>query len=286
MRVLVTGAKGFIGRHLVRELLGRDHEVGLNDKRWGMSTADPGWLDHEVTRNAELIVHLGAQCSTAASLRDPAGDFVDNALGTVNVAEASRRAGGVPIVYVSTVKVDPGPDGLVAPLGRSKLVGEEYLRLYHDLYGVRHVTLRPSTVYGPGQDGTADSGWVTWFARAALTGQRIELAGDGSQSRDVLYIDDFVALLVDIVEHFTEYSPPLCSRRYAVGGGVENEVSLNGLLAELGHKDVIYVPTPPGDLHRVVTNNARVSAVRGWAPSVGWRDGLARTMEWLKGEMA
>lgn len=286
VRVLVTGAAGFIGQHTSRALHDRGHILRRMDKRWGNPTSDPQTA--RLVEGCDVVVHLGAQCSTAASLRDPAGDFVDNALGTVNVAEASRLAGGVPILYVSTVKVAPGHDGLVAPLGRSKLVGEEYLRLYRDLYGLPSVILRPSTVYGPRQDGTSDAGWVTWFAKAALTGQQIKLAEDGSQTRDILFVDDFVALLLDITENFAAYREAVDSwpsEPFEVGGGPANEVPLLGLLNALNYRNVVLVPRPPGDLQRVVMNNARVSAVRGWVPTVGWREGLARTVRWLKGEL-
>jgi nucleoside-diphosphate-sugar epimerase len=302
VRVLVTGAAGFIGTHLCAALDGRGHHVVAVDKRWGGSTADLGGLLEEMQGSllaapavVDMVVHLGAQCSTSRSLADPVGDFVDNALGTVNVAEASRRAGGVPIVFTSTCKVAAGHDGRVAPLGLSKRVGEEYLRLYRQLYGVPSVILRPSTVYGPGQDGSAESGWVSWFARAVVSGLPIEVTGDGTQSRDVLFIDDMVALLVDVVEHFAAYDVA-GSRQpggvFEVGGGADNEVGLNRLLAELirgqpdFRSDVTYVDRPPGDLYQVVSDNKAVSAVTGWKPTVGWRDGLARTYEWMRAKVA
>ena len=283
MRVLVTGAAGFIGRHLVNALNRREHTtVGL-DKRWNVSTADLPDLGRFLAAAppVDLIAHLGAQCSTARSLADPVGDHTDNAKGTVNVAEVARR-GGMPVLYVSTVKVLPGHDGLIAPLGLSKRVGEDYLNLYRNLYGVPSVILRPSTVYGPGQRGTSESGWVTWFASAAVTHRRVEVAGDGTQSRDILYIADFVALLVDIIERFPAYATG--DGPYEVGGGPDNEVTLLGLLSELGHTGITHVPRLPGDLQRVVSDNTRVTSVAGWQPATAWRDGLARTLTHLRGE--
>jgi nucleoside-diphosphate-sugar epimerase len=284
VRVLVTGAAGFIGRHLVNALAAAGHiPVGI-DRRWGQSTADRVALDRVMRAHpVELIVHLGAQCSTARSLTDPVGDFVDNALGTVEVCEASRLAGGIPIVFTSTCKVIPGHDDRVAPLGMSKQIAEDYLGLYERLFNVPYVTLAPSTVYGPGQQASPEYGWVTWFAKAALTGQQIRVAGDGSQSRDILFLDDFVTLLVDIVEHFQAYRAH--SDSFDVGGGPANEVSLVGLLNELDYHNTVSVPRPMGDLQRVVSANSWLTDVRGWKPTVGWRDGLARTVEWLKGEI-
>ena len=279
MNILVTGAAGFIGGHLVTALETRGHWVVGADRRHGTSTTDIDRLRRAIGANEpELIVHLGASCSTSRSLQDPAADFHDNAIGTFNVAEAARLAGGIPVLFTSSVKVHPGEDGLIAPLGQSKAVGEQYLRLYGDLYGLPHVILRPSTVYGPGQDGTSESGWVTWFLRAILERQPITIYGDGSQSRDILHVDDFTALLVDQIEHFDAYQ----GGTYAVGGGPENEVSLLGLLEQFGYRNVVHAARLPGDLQRVVTDNAPVTAVRGWKPATPWYDGVRSTLEWME----
>ena len=283
MRVLVTGAAGFIGGHLYTELGLHGHTVTAADKSHGRSTSDLGFLQRLVDRvSPDVIAHLGASCSTSRSLEDPAADFHDNAIGTFNVAEAARRAGGIPVLFTSTVKVHPGADGKTAPLGQSKLVGEQYLRLYGDLYGLPHVILRPSTMYGPGQNGTSESGWVTWFLRAFWERRQITVHGDGTQSRDILYIDDFTRLLVDIVEHFDAYQ----GRTYDVGGGPDNEISLLDLLWGLEQSagvkpDVVYDERLPGDLQRVVTDNTAVSRVRGWKPAIHWADGVRRTLDWM-----
>lgn len=279
MNILVTGAAGFIGSHLVQALQKRGHTVTTMDKRHGTPTTILGYLMAIIKETQpDVIAHLGASCSTAVSLEDPARDFHDNAIGTFNVAEAARQAGNIPVVYTSTVKVNPGADGKIAPLGLSKRVGEDYLKLYGDLYGLPSVILRPSTVYGPGQDGSAEAGWVTWFLRAALERQQITIHGDGSQSRDILHVDDFTALLIDQAEHFDDYQ----GRTYEVGGGPANEVSLLGLLERIGYSDVRYAERLPGDLQRVVTDNSVVSAVRGWEPAVGWQQGVARTYQWME----
>lgn len=278
MRVLVTGSGGFIGRHLARALRERGHSVQGMDTKFGTPTTSMNSLRGFVERhNPDVIAHLGANCSTAVSLRDPVVDFRYNVEGTFNVCEASREAGGIPILFTSTCKVYRGADGKIAPLGASKRVAEEYLCMYQETYGVPSIINRPSTVYGPGQDGSSDAGWFTWFVNAALTNQKIKLAGDGSQSRDVLYIDDFVKLLVDQVENFDLYR----GFPYDVGGGATNEVSLNELLKALGYSNLEFVPRLPADLDRVVTDNTEVSRVNGWEPTTSWQEGLRRTKEWL-----
>ncbi|WP_225825582.1 NAD-dependent epimerase/dehydratase family protein [Streptomyces naphthomycinicus] len=284
MNILVTGSSGFIGGHLYDQLAARGHTPIPMDSWAGTPTTDLDCLLRTIEyHHAEMIAHLGASCSTSHSLTDPTTDFHDNAVGTFNVAEAARRAGDIPVLYTSTVKVYPGADGLVAPLGLSKKVGEEYLTLYRSLYGLPSVILRPSTVYGPGQTGTAESGWVTWFLRAFLTRQPITIHGDGTQSRDILHIADFTELLVDIVEHFPNYNR---AEPYDVGGGPANEVSLLDLIKALEDATGTQHPVThdarlPGDLQRVVTDNTAITAVRSWAPTTDWAAGVRETLDWL-----
>jgi nucleoside-diphosphate-sugar epimerase len=277
VRVIVTGAGGFIGGHLARSLRERGHDVWGMDRIFGTPTTSMNSMRLFVERySPDVIAHLGANCSTAVSLRDPSVDFRDNVQGTFNVCEASREAGGIPILFTSTCKVNPGADGKIAPLGASKRVAEEYLNLYQDTYGIPAIN-RPSTVYGPGQDGNSDAGWFTWFINAALTDQTIKLAGDGNQSRDVLYVKDFVELLIDQVENFDLYR----GGTYNVGGGRANEVSLNQLLEVLEYENVEHVPRLPADIDRVVTDNTKVSEVNGWHPTTDWISGMMATRGWL-----
>lgn len=278
VRVVVTGSGGFIGGHLARALRERGHDVSGMDKKFGTPTTSMNTMRYFVEKfRPDVIAHLGANCSTAVSLRTPTVDFVDNVQGTFNVCEASREVGGIPVLFTSTCKVHPGADGKLAPLGASKRVAEEYLKMYQDTYGVPAIINRPSTVYGPHQDGSSDAGWFTWFINAANTNQTIKLAGDGSQSRDVLYVSDFVKLLVDQVENFDLYQ----GGTYNVGGGASNEVSLNELLVALDYHNIEYVPRLPADLDRVVTDNGPVTNVHGWEPTTHWLEGMHQTREWL-----
>ena len=278
MRIIVTGSGGFIGGHLARALRERGHDVSGMDNKFGTSTTSMNTMRYFVEKfRPDVIAHLGANCSTAVSLRTPVVDFEYNVQGTFNVCEASREAGGIPILFTSTCKVYPGSDGKIAPLGASKRVAEEYISLYQNTYGIPAVINRPSTIYGPKQDGSSDAGWFTWFINAANTNQLIKLAGDGTQSRDVLYVADFVDLLVDQVENFDLYQGNI----YDVGGGAGNEVSLNELLSALDYDNIEHVPRLPADLDRVVTDNSRITNVHGWEPTTTWQEGMQTTREWL-----
>lgn len=271
MKILVTGSGGFIGGHLVRTLEEYGHIVYTIDIKDGVGTDNYSATRHFVERyQPDMIAHLGANCSTAISLRNPILDFQLNVQGTFNICEVSRKAGGIPILFTSTCKVHPGEDGLLAPLGTSKRVGEEYLNLYSSLYGVPVVINRPSTVYGPGQDGSKESGWVATFVEAAHTGQPLTLYGDGTQSRDILYIEDFVNLLVDQITNFSLY----VGGTYAVGGGRDNEVSLIQMLDHLRYTNIQFAPRLSADIQQVITDNTEVSRVNGWNPLWHWTDGV------------
>lgn len=286
MKVLVTGSRGFIGGYMVAALQARGHTVvGAGTRQEIGSTAV------RALRPVEVILHLGGQSSTARSLRDPVGDFVDNAMGTVEVAELARLL-HVPVVFSSTVKINTGVDGLITPLGRSKTTAEEYLRMYASLYGVPSIINRISTVYGPGQYPTADVGWVTWITHQAMRGQEVTIAGDGTQRRDILYITDLVRLLVDQVEHTDRWLQNGTVTYASVGGGRDNTLSVNELVNHLrdtyGDRFIVRrASLLPGELGQVqgLQYDPGDDVFAGWTPLVGWRDGIAQLRNWLTREV-
>lgn len=277
-RVLVSGSLGFMGQHLIKRLNELGYYTFGIDKKNFTSTSDWEYLERLKDWKPDFIVHLGANCSSQISLREPRMDFVDNALGTVNVCELSRLCGGIPIIFNSTMKVYPGEDGVIPPYGQSKLIGETYLRLYNQLYGVPYVINRPSSVYGPLQDGSDDGGWVTWFIKAKFTNQKINLYGDGTQSRDILYIDDMIDILVDEIKHFDLYK----NKDFDFGGGIENELSLNELLDYIDYHNTEFKPKLKGDVQRFICDNKKIHELTGWKPKVSWKEGVDETLEFFK----
>lgn len=267
-----------MGQHLIKKLNKLGYYTFGIDKKNFTSTSDWEYLERLKDWKLDFIVHLGANCSSQISLREPRMDFVDNALGTVNVCELSRLCGGVPIIFNSTMKVYPGEDGVIPPYGQSKLIGETYLRLYNQLYGVPYVINRPSSVYGPLQDGSDDGGWVTWFIKAKFTNQKINLYGDGTQSRDILYIDDMIDILVDEIKHFDLYK----NKDFDFGGGIENELSLNELLDYIDYHNTEFKPKLKGDVQRFICDNKKIHELTGWKPKISWKEGVDETLEFFK----
>ena len=276
-KVLVTGHEGFIGGHLYKRLdNGLDNVIGMDKKSYA-PTSSYGYLNNMIEFNEpDIIVHLGANCSTQISLRDPRMDFIDNVIGTFNVCEIARKY-DIPIIFNSTMKVYEGDDGIITPYGLSKRVGEDYITMYHELYGLEFIINRPSSVYGPGQEGSEDGGWFTWFIKACVQNKTITLFGDGTQTRDVLYIDDHIDLLVDQIENFDLYK----NNDYDFGGGPENVLSLNTLLETLDYSRIIEDKKLPGDVQHFANNNIAVGKVNGWSPKIHWQEGLERTKLWL-----
>jgi len=168
-------------------------------------------------READVIVHLAGQVAVTTSVVKPREDFEINALGTFNVLEAARLSERNPIVfYSSTNKVYGGMDDVEvaetptrwqykdlpfgcpetqpldfhSPYGCSKGAGDQYVRDYGRIYGLRTVVFRQSCIYGPRQFGVEDQGWVAWFVIAAVTGRPLAIYGDGKQVRDLLHVYD------------------------------------------------------------------------------------------------
>jgi nucleoside-diphosphate-sugar epimerase len=256
----ITGTNGFIGGELVRVCRALGFSVRCLPSKGSRWT----WEDPP-----SVLVHLGALGSTENSLADPMSYFEHNLRSTVDWLEFCREH-RTPIIFASTVKVYPGVDGRLTPYGLTKRAAEDYVRLYGDIYGVPFVINRISSVYGPTQVPTSKLGWFTWMIHAARTGQPITVHGDGSQSRDVLYIDDLIALLLDQIRHHDIYS----GMTLDVGGGLPGKVSINELLAELDYSGISYAELLPGELAHVLTDNTAVTDVRGWHPTVDWRTGL------------
>ncbi len=217
MRVLVTGGAGFIGSHLTDAFLARGDEVIVADD---FSSGRPARLDDQVTvhklsicdppalsaavtqAQPDLICHMAAQIDVRVSVDAPALDAGINVVGTVNVLEAARQAGARVIfassggaIYGREAPIPSREDVLPlpeSPYGIAKQCAEQYISLYNRLHGTRHSVMRLANVYGPRQDPTGDAGVIAIFCRAALEGRAPTIYGDGTQTRDYVYVGDVV----------------------------------------------------------------------------------------------
>jgi len=259
----------------------------------------------------DAVFHLAGQVAVTTSVQNPREDFEINALGTLNVLEAARLASTPPAVfYASTNKVYGGmeevrvveqptryayadfPNGIPetqlldfhSPYGCSKGAGDQYVRDYARIYGLKTLVFRQSAIYGPRQFGVEDQGWAAHFVIAAVLGRPITIYGDGKQVRDMLYIDDLVAAYLSALDQIDAVS----GRIYNIGGGPRNTISVwaeFGPLLErlLGKRlDVRYGDWRPGDQPVYISDISKVERELNWKPSVTFEAGIERLVRWVQ----
>jgi len=303
MRVLVTGGAGFIGSHVTDALLARGDDVlVLDDLSAGrparldpqvamhkLSITDAGALGAAVTAfGPELICHLAAQIDVRASVDAPAADAGVNVLGTVNLLEAAREAGarvlfassggalyGQNAPIPSLEEVLPLPE---SPYGMGKYCAECYLGLYNRLHGTRHSVLRLANVYGPRQDPGGEAGVVTIFCASALAGRPPTIYGDGTQTRDYVYVGD-------VVRAFLAAGDSGRPGTWNIGAGVE--VSVLDLLAIIGMAAgrtvrPVFAPPRPGELQRSAVDPGRAASELGWHADVPLSAGVRAVYRWIE----
>lgn len=288
MNILITGSAGFIGTHLMKALKTRTTHRTLGvDKKFGVDITNFTKLSVVTMRllgRPDLIIHLAAQTSQIQSFDNPVDTFSSNALGTFNICELARLF-KVKVIYTSSRKAEPNALGSYSPYGLSKKMGEDWLKEYVLDYGVEAIINRLGNVYGPGQHGSNEAHWLSWFIQASLTKQPITIYGfEGKQSRDMLYVDDLVDLILDQIDNFDLYSgrgnlimdenPPV----YKVSGGKENEISLMRALELLDYKNYTFGKVASYDREREVYDIGRICGVNGWQPKVSVVKGIEKTM--------
>ncbi len=293
MRVLVTGGAGFLGRHVVADLLRAGHAVVT----LGRSPVPPSWpcphvvgdICSEVARRAaaraEGIVHLAGLPDVSYSLRYPAEVGRVNAAGTLNVLEGAREQ-GARVVLLSTQRVyaraltplaEDAPLAADTPYGLSKRQAEEWCVLYHALYGVPTVVLRGFSIYGPGQVVQGgSSGVVSILAQRALAGLPLEI--DSAALRDFVAVADLVQAVRLALLHSRAGG-----RVYNVGTGVATTlVELAEAVCRAVGATVPIRRPPEGPAPGFVADITRIRADLGYAPTVGLAEGLQRYVAWLR----
>src|SRR5499427_3957005 len=303
MRVLVTGGAGFIGSHLTDAFLARGDEVGIVDDlsrgRHGrlaehaaahkLSITDAGPLTALVERTRpELICHLAAQIDVRVSVAAPADDARANVVGTVNVLEAARAA-GARVLLCSTGGALYGRDAPIpsmedvlplpeSPYGVAKYCAEQYVGLYNRLHGGCHSVLRLANVYGPRQDPAGECGVVPIFCSQVLAGQEPTIYGDGTQTRDYVYVGD-------AVRAFLAAGDSGRPGTWNIGTGVEVSVlDLIAIIGKVAGRDVRpgFAGPRPGELQRSAVATERAASELGWRAGMPLAEGVRRVYQWIE----
>jgi len=309
VRVLVTGGAGFIGSNLVQTLLASEHEVGVIDDlstgkpenlhpaAWmrTLDILDSGLTDVVAEFAPEAVVHLAAQSSVAASLRDPERDRAVNADGTAAVARAAREAGARRVLSASSAAVYGQPDFVpltedaptvpVNPYGRSKLEAEARLIDELSSSSIDYASFRFSNVYGPRQDAQGEGGVVAIFSVLLWRGVRPTIDGSGEQTRDFIYVGDVVgAIVAALATPVTLSVGGGTGPAYNISTGEESSINeLAGQLASLAGfgDEFARGPSRASDIERSVLDPTKADRVFGWSWGVPLSRGLVHTWRWF-----
>ncbi len=312
MRALVTGGAGFIGSTLVDRLLAEGHEVDVLDDLSSGSLAnlaearadrshrltfhkidirDPQLVDLIVRRVPEVVYHLAAQIDVRVSVARPAFDAEVNVIGTINVLEGARAAGARKVVFASSGGTIYGevtgadlpakeshPQVPLSPYGVSKRVALDYLNVYRSVHGLEFTALALGNVYGPRQDPHGEAGVVGIFAGRLLADEPCTIFGDGTQTRDYVYVDD-------VVDAFVRATGKGGGLLLNIGTGVET--SVNDLYAAMARaagvdRPAAMGPARPGELQRSCLDPGRAAIHLGWKPWTTVEDGAPRVLDWFK----
>ncbi len=301
-RAMVTGGAGFIGSHIVDRLVAEGHEVCIVDdlstgsahnlptgaRLHRVDIGDAAALQDVVGAfRPELVFHAAAQTDVRRSIREPDFDARVNVLGGLNVLRCAVAAGARRIVYASTAAVYGNPTRLpvseadathpISNYGASKLSFEHYLRGYAARGLIEYVVLRYANVYGPRQRRDGEAAVVGVFTRQMLAGEPVTIFGDGTKTRDYVYVDDVVEATIR-----------------AAGGGSAGLVANLGWGREVSDVELFrevaaatrytavptHAPDRPGDVARMCLDPGVARQAWGWTPTVALRDGVRRVVEY------
>lgn len=303
---MVTGGAGFIGSHLVERLLRENHEVICLDNfdsyynpeiklkniypfmsNNNFTLVEGDILDKNVLQNLLIdvgyIFHEAAQAGVRASVEDPMKAHQVNATGTLNILEAAMDTDVKKIIYASSSSVygkikylpfdEAHPNNPISPYGVSKLMAEEYCRVFNEIYGLNTVSLRYFTVYGPRMRPDLA---ISIFTKRAMEDEPIEIFGDGTKKRDFTYIDDIVEANMLAIKkgHGT----------YNIGSG--RSISISELAEKIikhteSNSKITYGNNSKGDAEQTLSNIERAKIDLGWVPRVDIEQGVRRYADWV-----
>lgn len=297
MKAVVTGGAGFIGSHLVDELISKNAEVHVIDSLISGDTnyVHPQAKLHTVDicnkeareiilrEKPDVVFHLAAQADVGMSIREPQYDATVNINGTINILEACRKASVKKIIFSSTSGVYGdlqkdliNEDDLAIPIsyyGLSKLTAESYIRLFSELYGLHYTILRYGNVYGPRQTAKGEGGVVAVFLERIKKGIPLNIHGNGEQTRDFIYVKDVIQANIAAMEK---------GHQETIQVSTAQKTSVNDLIKMLKqiHDTIIetnYTHARTGDIKHSCLDNNKASRLLKWRPKIDIFQGLVET---------
>jgi len=308
MRILVTGAAGFIASHIAEAFLARGHEVLIVDnfstgRRENVPSGarveeidlvSPDLVGVVKDFSPEIVDHHAAHADVRQSVEDPAYDAQVNVVGMLSLINAAVVAGARKFIFASSggaIYGDPDvvpcdethPERPVSPYGASKKAGEVYLDTMSRVHGIDYTILRYPNVYGPRQHPYTEEGQVVAiFSRLMLAGRVPTIFGDGEQERDFVFVGDIVAANLRALEVGS-------GGTFNIGTG--QGLTVNDLYRRLkeltGYQgEVKYAPSRAGEVYRIALDASRARAGLGWEPKTSLDEGLRETVDWIRATSA
>ncbi|MDX8366664.1 NAD-dependent epimerase/dehydratase family protein [Cytobacillus sp. IB215665] len=301
MKVLVTGGAGFIGSHIVERLVQENYEVTVVDN---MSNGDRDNIlghvclhqvditssdleDVFLTEKPTFVIHQAAQASVPYSMKNPLADSKMNIQGTINLLQCCIKFNVKKIIFASTAAVYGKPH--VTPVdeshvlspksfyGVSKVCAETYIQLYESMYGLKYCILRYANVYGPRQGMKGEAGVISIFLNKVLENERIEVFGNGNQTRDFIHVKD------------------VANASYLALSGGDNQImnistgsqtSINELIdlvAKATNRVIkpVYVTGREGEINNSYLSNSKAQKLLNWYPNFQLEQGIKNTLKYL-----
>ena len=311
-RALVTGGAGFIGSHVADLYLENGYDVTILDNfasgRRENVPSRARLIELDLTSEEaarvirdgrfDVISHLGAQIDVRKSVANPMFDASVNVVGTVNLVEAVRASsrptrfifsstgGALYGDFVTPPNVEEYPKDPESPYGIAKLSAELYLAYYARVHRIDTVALRYANVYGPRQDPHGEAGVVAIFCNRILTGQPLTVFGDGSQTRDYVFVKDVARANLAAATRDLPAPGRLDARGFNIGTGIETSVVAlaEALQRSAGSNVPInFAAARPGEQQRSAVSVAKAKQVLGWTPQVALHEGLEETFSFFAG---
>jgi UDP-glucose 4-epimerase len=304
MKILVTGAAGFIASHVADAYVKAGYEVAVIDdlSRGAMKNVNPkcrfypcDLRDREAVEKIfhaekpEIVNHHAAQMDVRRGVREPLFDAQVNILGSINLLEAAVAHGAKRFIYAATAGAGYGepkqlpvpedyPINPITPYGISKHTVEHYLFTFQFLYGLEYVVLRYGNVYGPRQSSQGEAGVFAIFSEQMLAGVQPVIYGDGSKLRDYIYISDVVAANRAAIDRGS-------NEIFNIGSGVATpDLEVFQLVRDLLGKsdEPCYVSRRAGEIDRICLDISKAARLLGWKPQVSLAEGARRTVTYFQ----
>lgn len=305
MRILVTGGAGFIASHVSDAYVNLGHEVAVLDdlsrgRRQNVNTQahlyqgdirDRDFVQQVFSQfKPEVVNHHAAQMDVRRGVREPIFDVQVNVLGSLNLLEAAVAYKAGRFIYISTAGAAYGepkqlpvpedyPVNPITPYGISKHTVEHYLFTYSHLYGLNYVVLRYGNVYGPRQSSQGEAGVFAIFSEQILCGIQPVIYGDGSKTRDYIYIEDVVSANVAALTKGQGQIFNIAS------GQPTTDLEVFHLVAKLlGQSDLQprYASIRPGEIQDIYLDISKAQRSLGWSPTLSIADGASRTVNFFQ----